>query len=397
MPRTPFARAAARSSRLVRRPPAAVPQAGFFALALHLGFLSMYSLVMGSLGDVMALGRLAALRWSLLTFLCSLLLLAWNPLMARLRTTGRCSPTRLFSWGTYLGTFVLLAFSAAVLRSALAPWALGSPLEPRLFAQFAAQLFFPSLAALVGLELFFARRRARLDWLAVSERLERDQERLRLELVAVDDRLRRDASLHLHGEVQSRLLVACALLLRAQAAPDEDARVRFAHGARAQLDDLRAQSLPETREMLGSTESDHLLSHLATRLARRFELMVPVELVLDATALEREERLSPELRLATHYLLEEALINACRHGRPSRIRLRLATVPEEADSLMLLVVEDDGTGFDPRAASKGLGLSLLREDFEREGGRLDVASQIGQGTRVTLRLPLRPSVVGARA
>jgi signal transduction histidine kinase len=383
----------------VCRLPTAIPQGVLFGLALHLGFFAVYSTVMGSLARTMGIPPHAALRWGLLTFLTSLALLAWNPLLERLRARGfdgtrldvRCP--RLSSWVVYFGTASLLAFAAAALRSALAPWALGFALEPRLFWQFVAQIVLASVTAIAAIEFFASRRRSRLEWLAVSERLEHDQERLRLELVALDDRLRREAAHHLHGEVQSRLLMASALLMHAQAAPsDAEARPLLSR-AREQLDLLRGQGVAHARDLLGTSEADRPLSQLAMDLAGRFRAVVPVELVIEPAAEAAEDHLEAELRRQTHLILEEALLNAFRHGHPSRIRVRLAASgPRE----LVLTVQDDGLGFEPGASFAGLGLSALRDEFEQAGGRLDLASRPGRGTRVTMHLPLRAPVAGAR-
>jgi signal transduction histidine kinase len=379
-----------------------------FGLVLHLGFFSVYSLVMGSLAKTVGIPPHAALRWGLLTFLTSLALLAWNPLLERLRAQGfDVTRPRLSSWVVYFGAGVLLAFAAAALRSALAPWALGFALEPRLFCQLAAQIVLPSLIAIAAIEIFASRRRARLEWLAVSERLERDQERMRLELVALDDRLRREAAHHLHGEVQSRLLMAWALLKQAQAAPDGASARRLLHRVQEQLATLREEGVAHARDLLGASEAERPLSVLAQELAERFREVVPVELATEATVTACEERLPAELRRHAHMLLEEALINAFRHGRPSRIRLRLALAEAHeapaSESLrsepraLVLTVEDDGVGFVPSAFTPGLGLSALREAFEHGNGRLEMESRPGRGTCVTLHLPLSPPVAGGRA
>lgn len=384
-----------------RRAPAPIPQGIVFALALHMGLFSVYSLVMGLLAKTVLTAPFAALRWGLLSFFTCLLLLAWNPVLERLRARGvDVTRPRLSSWGVYFGTFLVIAFAATTLRSALAPWALGFALEPRLFWQFVAQLFVPCVIAVAAIEFFLSRRRSRLGWLAVSERLERDQERLRLDFVALDDHLRREASQHLHGEVQSRLLMASALLIRSQHAPDEATAADLLNRVQEQLDELRGEGVAHARDLLETTESDRPLSQLAAELAERFRAVIPVELTIEPSALACEDRLATELRRPTHLLLEETLLNAFRHGRPSRIQVRLGCDGEapgtDAEELVL-TVDDDGLGFKPGASSVGLGLSALREAFEREGGRLELSSRPGHGTRATMRLPLRVPVAGGRA
>jgi signal transduction histidine kinase len=54
----------------------------------------------------------------------------------------------------------------------------------------------------------------------------------------------------------------------------------------------------------------------------------------------------------------------------------------------VLEVDDDGRGFDPsRPAGAGQGLGNLRERAQALGGRVEIASAPGQGTRVRVTIP----------
>ncbi|MEA2299940.1 MAG: hypothetical protein QOE44_475 [Solirubrobacteraceae bacterium] len=82
-------------------------------------------------------------------------------------------------------------------------------------------------------------------------------------------------------------------------------------------------------------------------------------------------------------IAEEALQNALRHAGARRIEVRLGRV----ESGLVLVVSDDGAGFDPKdpeLRSRHLGLTSMQERARRLGGRLEIASTPGAGTRVTL-------------
>lgn len=385
----------------VRRPPTPIPSWVVLALALHCGFVSTYSVTMGALSQTTDHLPFASVRWGLLTFLMCLPLLGWGPVLVYLgRRWAVWSRSRFASWIAYYGVYALLAIGGAWCRSALAPMALGFALDPRTFWQLVALLGVTLLISAAGIEVFLARRRSRLEWLAVSQRLEQDQERRRFELVAVDDRLRKEAAQHLHGEVQSRLLMAWALLKQAQDAPDEAAAAGLLERVLEQFEHLRGHGVPQARDLLGASETDRPFSQLVTELVERIQVIIPVELVIEAAAPMWEERLPSALRGQGLLLLEEALINAFRHGQPSRIRVRLAPIGDHDESAppgLCLTVEDDGVGFNPDRLARGLGLSALRQELERAGGRIDVASRLGHGTRLTVQLPLTTSVGGQRA
>jgi signal transduction histidine kinase len=84
-------------------------------------------------------------------------------------------------------------------------------------------------------------------------------------------------------------------------------------------------------------------------------------------------------------VVQEALANAVKHARPSRITLRL----HHLDGQVAVTVEDDGGGFDPAMAERrrGLGLGLMRERVTELGGSFRLNSTPGAGTSVRVLLP----------
>ncbi len=81
----------------------------------------------------------------------------------------------------------------------------------------------------------------------------------------------------------------------------------------------------------------------------------------------------------------EALSNAVRHSVGDRVTLNV----KQTASALVLEVEDNGMGFDPHEeAGKGQGLSNLYARAQALGGRLDIETAPGLGSRVRLLVPL---------
>ena len=99
-------------------------------------------------------------------------------------------------------------------------------------------------------------------------------------------------------------------------------------------------------------------------------------------ALGEPGRLAAETESTIYRVVQEALTNAAKHAGAERVRVEVARENGSVD----VVVEDDGHGFDPGAASPGLGLVGMRERVELTGGRLEIESR--PGTRVSARLPV---------
>jgi signal transduction histidine kinase len=100
------------------------------------------------------------------------------------------------------------------------------------------------------------------------------------------------------------------------------------------------------------------------------------------------DRLDPEQQEAVFRVGQEALRNAERHARASRVRLDLSV----NDDVVRLEIEDDGIGMDG-AASEGredsFGRRLMADQAERVGAVLAVRTARGVGTTVRMDVPVR--------
>jgi signal transduction histidine kinase len=102
----------------------------------------------------------------------------------------------------------------------------------------------------------------------------------------------------------------------------------------------------------------------------------------------------PDSRVVCYRIASEALSNALKHARPSRIEVSLTSEGEGTR----VVIRDDGVGFDPDGVPTTpghLGLVGMRERAELAGGRFAVTSAPGAGTTVDCWIPFQPTGPGA--
>lgn len=124
---------------------------------------------------------------------------------------------------------------------------------------------------------------------------------------------------------------------------------------------------------------DGLLAEVGAGRAVRFDVKVD-DL---ATAL-----LTPEQTVDALQISREAVSNALRHGGASLVTLRV----HQGDHAVCLLVQDNGTGFDPATRRDGgHGLGNMRARADRLGATVRITSQPGDGTRVIVTLPLQPA------
>jgi signal transduction histidine kinase len=91
----------------------------------------------------------------------------------------------------------------------------------------------------------------------------------------------------------------------------------------------------------------------------------------------------PAVRETVYFVLRESLHNAGQHAHASSVRVLTRIQPDAIG----LVVEDNGRGFAVEDAHEGrLGLVGMRERAQLAGGELQVESEPGAGTTVSLRI-----------
>jgi PAS domain S-box-containing protein len=151
-----------------------------------------------------------------------------------------------------------------------------------------------------------------------------------------------------------------------------DALRRSAQGLRDAVNDLR---LDEERDR-PFTELIRSLVHRSQARARDCEITLEVEEGFPSVSLgERGTQLSR--------MIQEAITNARRHSGAKRIGV---TLRMDRSDLVAEVI-DDGRGFGPET-QPGVGLSSMTERAAIVGGKLEIQSEVGRGTRVSIRAPV---------
>ncbi|HVD02052.1 MAG TPA: PAS domain S-box protein [Candidatus Dormibacteraeota bacterium] len=199
-------------------------------------------------------------------------------------------------------------------------------------------------------------------------------------LALVEDRERIGRELH-DGVIQSLFAVGMNLETSAAIAGPGDLQDRLQRAV-AELDrairDLRNYIFGLRPGILADRQLSQAIADLATDTADKSGIVTVVD-VDPVVALGLSPRAGDVVQL-----VRESLSNVARHSRAATCRVSLHREGDEA----VLVIEDDGVGFNPSPAGTGQGLANLRSRAERLSGTLSVEPAEGQGTRVEVRLPL---------
>ena len=199
-------------------------------------------------------------------------------------------------------------------------------------------------------------------------------------LALLEDRERIAKELH-DGAIQSLFAVGMGLQGSALLAADTELGDRLQHAVE-ELDrviwDLRNYIFGLRPGILADRQLDQALQRLCDQVQDRSGVVAVAE-VDPQVAAELAGQAADVIQLA-----REALSNVSRHAQA--VTCRVSLYQHEAGRV--LEIDDDGRGFDPIAApGSGQGLRNLRERAERLGGRAEIDSTPGEGTRVRITLP----------
>jgi PAS domain S-box-containing protein len=206
------------------------------------------------------------------------------------------------------------------------------------------------------------------------------------ELTLAEQRERTRLAKILHDHLQ-QLLVAAKFRLAILDKGAEDVMKEGIKEVEQLIDESIASSRSLTAELsppiLHQAGLNAGLEWLAKRMADRQGLLVDLEL-------EEIEPLPDDLTILLFESVRELLFNVAKHAqtRSSTISLR------KVYGFLQLAVSDRGVGFDPAVMSRagesgrGFGLFSVQERLELFGGKLEIRSAPGQGSRIFLSVPM---------
>lgn len=220
---------------------------------------------------------------------------------------------------------------------------------------------------------------------AELERSQAELQALAGRLLTAQDDERRRISRELHDDVNQRLAILTLDVESLQA------RVPRAPGATAKrLGVIRDRLVELSDDVHGLAYDLHpsVLDHLGLRAALKSyvaDLQRHESIRIDLHVGDNLERLPPDVAACLYRVAQAALRNVVKHAQANRVAVEL----EPVDGGVRLSVSDDGVGFAvPARSSEGLGIVGMQERVRLVGGRFSLKSQVGEGSRVTVWVPL---------
>ncbi|WP_425315984.1 sensor histidine kinase [Thermobacillus xylanilyticus] len=124
------------------------------------------------------------------------------------------------------------------------------------------------------------------------------------------------------------------------------------------------------------------------KFVQDFEEKAKIRAVFETSG--RELRMPSAMEAAVYRLVQEAFSNALKHASPTYVSLEMTFFPKR----ILIVIQDNGVGFDVEQTmarsktSSHYGLIGMHERVELLNGKIDIESARGQGTKITISIPV---------
>ncbi len=206
--------------------------------------------------------------------------------------------------------------------------------------------------------------------------------RSRARVIEAADSERRRVGRNLHDGAQQRLVAVGNLVKLAQRKVD---RGDDASDVLRLVGDELGEAQAELRDLARGLHPVALAERGLRSALESLTVGCDIPVTLDV----RPEELPDDVEVAAYFIVSESLTNATKYAGAGAVRIRVAP---EGHALVVEVADDGRGGADP---AFGTGLRGLADRIDALGGRLDIDSPPGTGTRVSARLPLR--VLGSPA
>ncbi len=206
---------------------------------------------------------------------------------------------------------------------------------------------------------------------------EEELQKMTKKIIDVQEEERKSLSRNLHDGIGQNLYSHLITINRLQAEMDHPLLTQMQNEATQLIEEVREISWGLRPSVLDDLGLIPAIRSFLVRYSNHYQIDVTFDCVLN-------RRLDSDKEVAIYRVIQEALTNTRKYAATEKA---FVTV-RELDTVIRVLVEDKGKGFEPGNAARGVGLFSMEERARAVGGCLQIYSEMDKGTKVILEVPI---------
>ena len=206
---------------------------------------------------------------------------------------------------------------------------------------------------------------------------EEELQKMTNRIIDVQEEERRSLSRNLHDGVGQNLYSHLITINRLQAEIDHPLLNQMAEEATQLMEEVREISWELRPSVLDDLGLVPAIRSFLVRYSTHYGIDVTFDCVLN-------RRLDANKEIAVYRIIQEALTNTRKYAEPTYVAVTI----RELETVVRVMIEDKGKGFNPAGVIRGVGLFSMDERARAVGGTLQILAEIGRGTKVILEVPV---------
>jgi len=192
-------------------------------------------------------------------------------------------------------------------------------------------------------------------------------------IIETQEKERRQLSIELHDNI-NQMLASCKLMLEVAQDNKEAAPVltqKSYEGLQTVITEIRKLS----HRLNPSALEDIGLNEAVREMVDKINFSKRLQITYSCEGAEKEAQLQGKDKVAIYRIIQEQLSNILKHAKAAHVHIQLQLhLPK-----VYISIQDDGVGFNPASAKKGLGLKSIQNRIEYYFGELEIESAPGKG------------------
>lgn len=219
------------------------------------------------------------------------------------------------------------------------------------------------------------------DKVKLEEQIELERNRKNIEVTDAVLTAQENERAHLGRELHDNInqILTTARLYIEYALAEEKMRTQLMESSR----DFIVTAITEVRELsktlVPASLDENGLTNALDDVIKKVKALNTIEIATRYSF--DEKRLSPKFKLAVFRIIQEQLNNIVKHSKASRASI----IIQESSADLILMVNDNGIGFDPASRQDGLGFKNILSRATLHGGVMTIDSGIGKGCELKIR------------